>query len=103
MSGRIMPAPFAIPVTVATPPASRARCDRAFGTESVVMIASAARVQLSSRRSATHARDDALHGQEFHDHASRKRQNPAGFAADEPGGRVAALPCAGNSGLPGTG
>src|SRR5882762_4406806 len=50
-----MPAPFAIPVTVASPPASCTRRDRAFGTESVVMIASAARAQLSSRRSAMHA------------------------------------------------
>src|SRR5438309_10348020 len=55
MSGRIMPAPLAIPVTVASPPASSVRRDRAFGTESVVMIASAARAQLSSRRSAMHA------------------------------------------------
>src|SRR5206468_5527954 len=54
MSGRIMPEPFAIPVTVTAPPPSCARCDRAFGTVSVVMIASAARAQLSSRRSATH-------------------------------------------------
>src|SRR5262245_14293385 len=51
MSGRIIPAPFAIPVTVAAP----ARRALAFGTVSVVMIASAARPQLSSRRSATHA------------------------------------------------
>src|SRR6266581_226522 len=55
MSGRIMPEPFAIPVTVAIPPGSCVRRDRAFGTESVVMIASAARAQLSSRRSAMHA------------------------------------------------
>src|SRR2546423_2365731 len=54
MSGRIMPEPFAIPVTVTAPPPSCARCDRAFGTVSVVMIASAALAQLSSRRSATH-------------------------------------------------
>src|SRR5882672_584 len=50
MSGRIIPAPFAIPVTVAP----SARRDAAFGTVSVVRIASAARAQLSSRRSATH-------------------------------------------------
>src|SRR5467141_1695117 len=55
MSGRIMPEPFAIPVTVAMRPGSCVRRDRAFGTESVVMIASAARAQLSSRRSAMHA------------------------------------------------
>src|SRR5690349_1271802 len=51
MSGRIIPAPLAIPVTVAAP----ARRDLALGTVSVVMMASAARPQLSSRRSAMHA------------------------------------------------
>src|SRR6266581_233319 len=55
MSGRIMPAPLAIPVTVTPRLSSRARCDRALGTVSVVMIVSAARAQLSSHRSATHA------------------------------------------------
>src|SRR5258707_1311766 len=55
MSGRIMPAPLAIPVTVAAPPPRCTRRDRAFGTVSVVMIASAARAQLSSRRSAMQA------------------------------------------------
>src|SRR5713226_1936878 len=55
MSGRVMPAPLAIPVTVTPGLSSRARCDRALGTVSVVMIVSAARAQLSSRRSATHA------------------------------------------------
>src|SRR6267142_5977712 len=52
MSGRIIPAPFAIPVTTAAPSARR---DLALGTVSVVMIAWAARPQLSSPRSATHA------------------------------------------------
>src|SRR5882672_10603443 len=51
MSGRIMPAPLAMPVTVAPP----ARRDLALGTVSVVMIPSAARAQLSSRRSAMQA------------------------------------------------
>src|SRR5262245_32129886 len=51
ISGRIIPAPLAIPVTVAPP----ARRDLALGTVSVVMIASAALPQLSSPRSAMHA------------------------------------------------
>src|SRR5258706_9031066 len=55
MSGRIIPAPLAIPVTVALLAPICARRDRALGTVSVVMIASAARAQLSSRRSATQA------------------------------------------------
>src|SRR6266571_6832077 len=55
MSGRIIPAPLAIPVTVALLAPICARRDRALGTVSVVMIASAARAQLSSRRSAMQA------------------------------------------------
>src|SRR5258708_1557694 len=55
MSGRIIPAPLAIPVTVASLAPICARRDRALGTVSVVMIASAARAQLSSRRAAREA------------------------------------------------
>lgn len=53
MSGRIMPEPFAIPVTTASPPESVTLREYAFGTVSVVMMASAADAQLSGRRSDT--------------------------------------------------
>src|SRR5262245_12020692 len=45
MSGRIMPAPFAMPVTTASPVDSRTLREKALGTVSVVMIASAAASQ----------------------------------------------------------
>ena len=47
MSGRIMPAPFAMPVTTAGPAESRSLRENAFGTVSVVMMASAAESQSS--------------------------------------------------------
>ena len=42
MSGRIIPAPFAIPVMVTSVPPIRIERDNAFGPVSVVMIARAA-------------------------------------------------------------
>ena len=45
MFGRIMPAPFAMPVTVIVLPPRSTRRDTAFGWVSVVMIASAASSQ----------------------------------------------------------
>ena len=48
MSGRIIPAPFAIPVTVNSRPATVRRTERPLGTVSVVMMARAARGQPSS-------------------------------------------------------
>jgi hypothetical protein len=45
MLGRIMPAPFAMPVTVTTWPPTSTRRDAAFGCVSVVMMASAASSQ----------------------------------------------------------
>src|SRR5258706_11537971 len=45
MSGRIMPAPLAIPVTVALPLLKETLVEKAFATVSVVMIASAAEAQ----------------------------------------------------------
>ena len=47
MSGRIMPAPLAMPVTTASPPESFTLRENAFGTVSVVMMASAASSQLA--------------------------------------------------------
>ena len=49
MSGWIMPAPLAMPVTVTSAPSMRMRRDAPFGTVSVVMIARAAACQRSSR------------------------------------------------------
>ena len=46
-SGRIIPAPLAMPLTVALPPERRTRRENALGTVSVVMIASAAESQSS--------------------------------------------------------
>ncbi len=45
MSGRIMPAPFAMPVIVASPELNLIFVEKALGTVSVVMIASAAASQ----------------------------------------------------------
>ena len=55
MSGWIMPAPLAMPVTVTGLSPTRTRRDAALATVSVVMMASAADSQLSSRRSVMHS------------------------------------------------
>ena len=55
MFGRIMPAPLAMPVTVTAVPPRLTFREAALGTVSVVMMASAAAAQLSSRRSAMQA------------------------------------------------
>ncbi len=52
MSGWIMPAPFAMPVTVTGTPSTVTRRDAPFGTVSVVMIAFAAANQPSARAAA---------------------------------------------------
>src|SRR6188768_726566 len=55
-----MPEPLAIPVTATDVPPREIFFDTAFGTRSVVMIASAAASQLSSLRSATAAGNPAM-------------------------------------------
>ena len=55
MLGRIMPAPLLMPVTATVLPPSCTVSDAAFGTVSVVMIASAASAQWSGRASASAA------------------------------------------------
>ena len=52
MSGWIMPAPLAMPVTVTGTPSTITRRDAPFGTVSVVMIAFAAANQPSARAAA---------------------------------------------------
>ena len=52
MFGRIMPAPLLMPVMVTLAPPSVMRLEKALATVSVVMMASAARAQLSGRASA---------------------------------------------------
>ena len=51
MSGQIIPAPFAMPVTRIAPPPTVTSRDTSLRTVSVVMMASAARSQPSSARS----------------------------------------------------
>ena len=59
MSGRIIPAPLAMPVTVTSRPPICSLRETALGTVSVVMMACAASAQLSGRRSATAAGNPA--------------------------------------------
>ena len=78
MSGWIMPAPFAMPVTVTGTPSTVTRRDAPFGTVSVVMIAFAAANQPSARAAALRRGkrgDDPVDRQRLHDHAGRIRQH----------------------------
>ena len=66
MSGWIMPAPLAMPVTVTVLPPRLSRREHALGTVSVVMIAAAAPqpvVLAAIGQRARQRRDDALHRQ----------------------------------------
>ena len=90
MSGRIMPAPFAIPVTVTSPALSRARREAAFGTVSVVMIASAAAAQLSARRSATAAGSPAMMRSAGSGSMITPVENGSTFCAAQPSERATA-------------
>ena len=78
MLGRIMPAPLLMPVTVTVRAADLHLALKALGTVSVVMMASAARAQLSARGVGDGGRQaglDAVDRQRLHDHAGRKRQH----------------------------
>jgi hypothetical protein len=74
-----------MPVTVASPVESPIFVEKALGTVSVVMMASAARkpVALCLQR-LRQPRADALHGERLHDDAGREREHLAGLAAEEP-------------------
>ena len=96
MFGRIMPAPLLMPVTATGLPPIVIDTEAAFGTVSVVMIASAARAHCVGPAAAiADGRPASMRsfGQGLHDHAGRERQHLLGRAAEQRGQRDAGRAC----------